>query len=314
MIVDGGCWLATAASVLGASHVRNGRPNQDAVRAEALRGTVSGLAVAVSDGHGGDRYVRSDIGSRLAVEVACDAGQAASASLGGSPAVVEVERHLAGPTASAIVAGWRERVTAHLASNPWTVEERERVDGVLDADPMISYGCTLLVAVLAERWSGMLQIGDGDITEVRGGRGGAPVPDDPRLVGNETTSLCLPSAVDDARVAAGVGDPPDLLILTSDGYANSFESEGWREDIGADLAAQVRRDGLTTIERRLPAWLDESAVASGDDVSMVLAVRRDLVDGLDGEVTVDRGRRRSSGTEAPDRRRGRRRRRRGGAR
>ncbi|HEY4609378.1 MAG TPA: protein phosphatase 2C domain-containing protein, partial [Ilumatobacteraceae bacterium] len=65
MTTTAGRWAAVTASVRGASHERNGKPNQDAVRVVQAKGSTPGLVAAVCDGHGGDRYVRSDVGSRL---------------------------------------------------------------------------------------------------------------------------------------------------------------------------------------------------------------------------------------------------------
>ena len=59
-----GRWAAATASVRGASHERDGKPNQDAVRVVQVVGKTAGLVAAVCDGHGGNRYVRSDVGAR----------------------------------------------------------------------------------------------------------------------------------------------------------------------------------------------------------------------------------------------------------
>ena len=52
---------------IGASHLTSGRPCQDA----SFSGTIGNLHLAiVSDGHGGERYVRSEYGARFAVDAA----------------------------------------------------------------------------------------------------------------------------------------------------------------------------------------------------------------------------------------------------
>jgi hypothetical protein len=228
------------------------------------------LVAAVCDGHGGPRYVRSDIGSRLGVEVACDVGRRVLQELGSSPTASAVESALSGPTATAIVDRWRQRVTDDVQQRAFTEDERARAGAPLEHDPHISYGATLLLAILGPSWIGLLQIGDGDVTVVSEGFAAAPVPDDDRLVGGETTSLCLPGAVTDARVRALVEPLPELVVLTTDGYANSFASPTWRTEVGLDLRDHVRRLGLGDVETRLPAWLADSAAAGGDDVSMAL--------------------------------------------
>jgi hypothetical protein len=56
------------ASVQGASHKRLGKPNQDYVRAVKAKGGC--YILALSDGHGGEPYFRSDVGARFAVDIA----------------------------------------------------------------------------------------------------------------------------------------------------------------------------------------------------------------------------------------------------
>lgn len=282
MTTESGRWVAASASVRGASHERNGKPNQDAVRVVAVDGPVAGLVAAVCDGHGGDRYVRSDVGARLGVEVACAVGRQALGELGSTPDRAAIESLLGGSVAATIVERWRDRVLEDVAARPFTDDERSRAGAALEDDPHVSYGCTLVLALLAPSWVGLLQIGDGDLTVVRGARAESPVPGDDRLVGGETTSLCLTTAVADARVHALMEPLPELVILTSDGYANSFASPNWRTEVGVDLRDHVGRIGLDEVESRLPAWLSDSAVAGGDDVTMALVLRVDALDHVGG--------------------------------
>ncbi len=264
-------WQAVSASVMGASHQRSGLPNQDAVTTAELPG---GLVAVVADGHGGARYVRSDVGSAMAVAAAVAVARSAMEQLGADPATAEIARVLTDEVPRALVDAWRAEVAAHHRAHPFTDEERARGAADLDADPHMSYGATLVLALLGADWAGFVQIGDGDLSVVLdGGRVDAPVPGDERLVGGETTSLCLPTAAADARVAVLREPLPELVVLTSDGYANSFADPGWRTEAGLGLRDAVRRDGLASVAGELPGWLAESATASGDDVSMAL-VRR----------------------------------------
>src|SRR4051812_29506315 len=63
-------WHLAAATVRGASHVRSGQPNQDALNWRPAAGSGPPVAAAVSDGHGGAKYLRSHVGSRFAVAAA----------------------------------------------------------------------------------------------------------------------------------------------------------------------------------------------------------------------------------------------------
>ena len=63
-----------------------------------------------------------------------------------------------------------------------------------------------------------------------------------------------------------------LVLLSSDGYANSFADDNWEESVGRDLADRLTDDGIESVHEQLPTWLGESAAASGDDVSVVLLI------------------------------------------
>ena len=140
----------------------------------------------------------------------------------------------------------------------------------------MSYGATLVLAIAGPGWIGLAQIGDGDALVVgRDGGTRAPVPGDERLVGGETTSLCLPTAERDARYAVILGSEPALVLLATDGYGNSFAASDWRSESGSGFAELIRTTGPDVIEARLPEWLRESAEVGGDDVTMAVLVQEE---------------------------------------
>jgi hypothetical protein len=269
-------WHISAASVRGSAH-GDGVPNQDAV-ASAEFATPSGFALwvaAVSDGHGGRRYVRSERGSRLAAELAVATMRTAAGLLGRSADLASVLR----ASVPEIVAAWRAAVLADSAANPFTEQERLRAGGAdLAADPLIAYGSTLLVAALWNGHVALAQLGDGDVlVRSRGSLGSRPVPGDHRLVGGETTSLCLPSAVQDFRYAAlDPAEDVDLVLLASDGYANSFADEHWWQAVIDDVAGFVTRSSARALDAQLPSWLADSAVMGGDDVTAAVLTREPM--------------------------------------
>lgn len=267
-------WVGVSASVRGASHVRTGLVNQDAVQiAPAPAGSTCSVA-AVADGHGGARYVRSDVGARMAVSIACQLGLEAGRLLGRTASPTSIEAHLQQRLIPDVVGRWQAAILEHAAANPFTAAESHVASAPLGTDdPLIAYGCTVLVALVATEWVALVQIGDGDVITVdRDGTVRAPVPGDDRLVGGETTSLCLPTATDDARIAV-LGNDAELVLLATDGYGNSFASDDWMQEIGSGFASLIAANGLASIAERLPAWLAESAEASGDDVTAALMTR-----------------------------------------
>jgi len=63
-------WRVIGETVPGASHLRAGIPNQDAILQIRASGRGLPIILSVSDGHRRDKCFRSDRGSRFAVKVA----------------------------------------------------------------------------------------------------------------------------------------------------------------------------------------------------------------------------------------------------
>jgi hypothetical protein len=261
-------WRAVSASRRGSAH-GEGVPNQDAVQVERVASAGGDVwVVAVADGHGGARYVRSDVGARTAVDVAV---RSVADALTGRDDPAAVLREVV----PRIVEEWRTQVAADARDRPFTEDERARGS---DGSAM-AYGATLLVAVVGGHGVAVAQVGDGDALVRSHGFATRPVPGDDRLVAGETTSLCLDSAADDFRYAV-VPDSadPDLVLLSTDGYGNSFAQADWWHGLVDDLADFVVRSGFDRVADELPGWLEESARVGGDDVSAVLLVRDSIAD------------------------------------
>jgi serine/threonine protein phosphatase PrpC len=277
-------WQVVGASVRGAAHLRSGLPNQDAIGWSPDPAGTSPLVIAVSDGHGSNRCFRSDAGAAMAVRIAlaimAEFDQTLSPQAAEQTARELITRNL--------VTGWREAVQADLAQRPLADPElnslQER-DGAaarqsVERNPIVAYGATLLTVLVAESFVLYLQLGDGDIMTVsESGEVNRPLPKDERLLGNETTSLCLPEAWRDFRVSMhplerGI---PALIVLSTDGYANSFRDEAGFLQVGSDLLRLIRSDGLSCVSSNLASWLQETSQAgSGDDITVGIVCRGDL--------------------------------------
>lgn len=261
-------WRVMAATALGASHARTGAPNQDAHQS-AVIDTPTGpvVVLAVADGHGGRRYVRSDHGATLATALAVQVCTELLGRPGSDPA--SVSRALP----AQLLPRWRDGVSAHLDAHPFTAMEHQRAGRDLDEAPLPAYGATLVVALIAPDGVHLVQIGDGDALVYMAGGVLRPVRDDPRLVGNQTTSLCLPDALSDFRhgfVAAA--HQPSLVLVSTDGYGNSFAADDWAPAVLTDVARLVDRDGWAAVEAALPEWVAESARVGGDDVTVLIGM------------------------------------------
>ena len=275
-------WKVAHACVRGSSHQRSGLPNQDAVQCAVTPAAQGTVAVAVvSDGHGSPRHFRSQIGSSLAVSTVAATLQAflrdSVASNGQVPFVPEQVHELE----RKIVSGWVAAVQSDLENNPFTEAElivlgqEEGAEGrtAVASSPELAYGATLLAAAATDRVLLYLQLGDGEILSVTAqGTTTRPLPPDDRLIANQTTSLCQPEAWKDFRSAwVTNGALPSLVLLSTDGYANSFRSDEDFLKIGQDYLDIIREQGISSLAEELPAILTEATQqGSGDDITLAI--------------------------------------------
>ncbi|MDQ2686808.1 MAG: protein phosphatase 2C domain-containing protein [Armatimonadota bacterium] len=279
-------WRVVGRSVMGASHTRSGKPNQDALGWQPDAGVGTTAILAVADGHGSAKCFRSERGSRLAVETALD--ELASLLAGQGNDTTAAKRIAQERLPQTIVRRWRQRVDDDLAREPLTDGELQtlaRAEGeaaqrLVAEQPALAYGSTLLAAVATTAFLLYVQIGDGDILCVSdAGDVSRPVAGDARLIANETTSLCTVEAWKDFRVTFQplAGTPPALIVLSSDGYANSFQNEAAFLQVGQDLHALIATEGLDVVADNLEAWLAQaSQEGSGDDVTVAVLARADF--------------------------------------
>jgi hypothetical protein len=286
-------WRIIGHSSRGASHVQSGLPNQDAIGFWLPDGGDGPPAIlAIADGHGSAQHFRSADGARLAVEAATSLLMQFTKLHGRSRSLAEL-RIAAGELPQQLVANWAAKVSTHLAANPFRDEEYERLGekepearAEVSQNPLIAYGATLLSVLITESYALCMQIGDGDILFVDdAGLTTRPVPPDPRLIANQTTSLCQPQAPRDFRLHieapfdSMVTNAPALVLISTDGYANSFRSDADFLQIGADFLAMARTRGLTGVAEALPGILREaSEKGSGDDVTFGIMRRMESSD------------------------------------
>lgn len=294
-------WRVMGETVPGASHLRAGVPNQDAILQVRESGRGLPLIVSVSDGHGSNKCFRSDRGSRFAVKAAArHVGEFLDESRG-LPGHAELESKAKDSLPREFVMRWREAVEADLRVRPFTEEELgavEQKDGsrarkLVEENPLLAYGATSLTVAVADSFALYLQLGDGEILNVsERGEVARALPDDERLFANETTSLCTPDAEQNFRVRLLqiVDGPPAIILLSTDGYVNSFSDSAGFFKVGTDLLAMLRADGFDPINASLQGWLEEATRSgSGDDCTVALLCRMDALRQVEEKVITDAG-------------------------
>ncbi|MEO6723666.1 MAG: PP2C family serine/threonine-protein phosphatase [Blastocatellia bacterium] len=283
-------WRVVGETVRGASHLRSGTPNQDAILQVRESSTGLPLVLSISDGHGSDKCFRSDRGSRLAVAIGADLMRGAMKSVQRKPDVAQIESYARDTLPAEFTLRWKQAVEADLEREPLTegelskleAKDRARARQLVESHPLLAYGATTLTVGLADTFVVYLQLGDGEIITVsETGKVSKPLPEDERLMANETTSLCSDTAAQDFRFACQpLPDPPPALILmTTDGYANSFTDDAGFLKVGSDILEMLHTDGFDAVNRSVRGWLEEATrMGSGDDCTLGIICRLDTLE------------------------------------
>ncbi len=266
----------------GAAHRRRQTACQDcSLTAHAT--SADGLPVqlmAVADGHGGQRYWLSEVGSALACRLAIEtaAGDLADLHLQPEQAVdrERLQAWLGRELPQRIVAQWQTAVASHWQSHTATMA----IDGTFSP---FTYGTTLGLVVLTPRWWAHTGLGDWDLVLVEGNGQARIISEEtaPAGTGEGTASLCLPEAATLFASRTGIhtsGEPdrPLALVLSTDGVRKSCATDGDHLRLCAYLAgeaATLAAGGEHGETSRLDACLDRiSREGSGDDVSVAFGL------------------------------------------
>lgn len=263
-------WRVVAASATGGRHLEAARENQDAWVYRSLNG--GRFVVAVADGAGSREY--SAIGSRLAVHAASDSARPLLA---------------AGPPEDAVgwsrfASGWAQACTAAYAALVVAasgVFAAARADG----EPGTAGFATTLLAVLASPpWFGYLAVGDSFLV-ARREPGGVHLVVPPPPAPHRAVTSFLTAAGNGAVLRSGVIADARLtgLALCTDGMAEAVLDSDRGPDGEVRYLAPAEFAGYFEVfadPKRSATELTDSlhspdvAATSGDDKTMVLAVRR----------------------------------------
>ena len=278
--------VSFAHSVIGASHIKNGQPCQDASLCVKDK---SYTFIAVADGHGGERYFRSDVGSRFAVETARDSMT--------DPAVIDalrkVEREkdrerIILQLKKSIVSLWNAFVAEHAEDNPFTEDELEGIpekhaDEYRAGEQIeTAYGSTLIAALRTDTFTLALQIGDGNmVTADAEGTFAQPVPLDEKCVLNVTTSLCDKDAIDVFH--HDFADTPLAAVLIgTDGIDDCFAGAEKLFDFYRVILTSFSEKDEDAAKTELIDYLPRlSEKGSGDDISIGMMIDMELLRAID---------------------------------
>lgn len=281
-------------SCQGESHKYCDKPCQDS----SFSCSDNGLSIAiVCDGHGGERYFRSDIGSKICVRVTETAIRKFVDSIdrkmfqnklftqrkclnetSSCDKLNEIDNSLRRLFASIILA-WNIEVEEYTTLNPPTEEERNKVlpkyiDALINKESLEKiYGCTLMAYVHTSDFWFAFHLGDGKCISFHDDEDSIwkePIPWDDKCFLNKTTSICDSEAIDEFRYCyQGGGNYPVAVFLGSDGMDDSFGPIENLVDFYMQIAKLLSNgdesNAIKSIEETLPIL---SKRGSQDDMSI----------------------------------------------
>ncbi len=276
----------------GESHKADNKVCQDFSHTSSEEGVTVAI---VCDGHGGDRYFRSDVGAKYAAEITEESIRVFvknidSDAFKGKPYTAvgpvnelpvdyketEIDK-LFRQLFSSIICKWNERILTHARSTPvseWEsnhVEQKYLDDFIEQKSLEKTYGCTLMVFVKAKHYWFAFHLGDGKcIAFQEEPVWSEPIPWDGRCFLNKTTSLCDSDVINEFRYCyQGDGGYPVAVFLGSDGIDDSFGETANMVNFYIQLAKEIILQSKEKAEVSLQETLPQlSKIGSRDDMSV----------------------------------------------
>ena len=267
----------------GFSHIKNNKECQDS----SLSYFDDKIAIAiVCDGHGGDDYVRSAVGSKFGCEIAkkniCDF-------------VANVDKEKLKHNSdqfmlqlkNRIISYWRDAVNNHYKQHPFeeselaVLSDKARKRYLEEGRIESAYGTTLIAAVITpDYWFG-IHIGDGKCVAIdQKGNFSQPIPWDEKCFLNSTTSICDTEALNNFRHFYSE-ERPVAVFVGSDGIDDCFKGDEQMYHFYTIILSSFVVSDAETAKAELLDYLPRlSQQGSGDDVSVAAVFDRDRVTSL----------------------------------
>lgn len=253
----------------GYSHILTDKPCQDYAASQYTQDYAIGV---VADGHGSDRYFRSERGSKFAVEVTMTILQEFLSSTKNMTRLPNGDWQK--QIAASIISRWNDRIENDKTTDPFTdVElqslkdsERQQIE---DGKWQSAYGTTLIAIVRTKACFLGLHIGDGKCVAIdSNGNPSQPIPWDNRCFLNQTTSLCDSNALYLFRFVYQTENLPVVAFIASDGVDDTYPTDERLYEFYRTVW-KMFQDNLKSAKEDLQSFLPKmSEQGSHDDISI----------------------------------------------
>ena len=250
------------ASRQGASHLKDGTPNQDSVVVTTpFLGRLGSVAImAVSDGAGSARY------SQFGSQAACAAGVTSLARQLDRNRAIAVKGHLLRSALQRAVRSARRSVME-------TAQRSHQSAGAVNVN---DYACTVMLALASERLVGVAHVGDGCVVAGDGEEWRLLSEPDNGEFANETKFLTNPRNV--PRIAVTSGSGIRCVAAITDGLQDVALSRGTApyERFWSPLYRALNRCSAPTPDAVLETLLRKvgDAGKATDDCTIAVCVRK----------------------------------------
>lgn len=266
-------------STIGARHLLQQMTNQDSCQTAASQDYQ---IFAVADGHGATECFRSEIGSRLAVDVAIKNLELFAQTIKKYDLYSYLSRpkerdELIRSLISDIVAQWNQYVYADIKAYPIKEEEYERsqtLSSIYQKGMYLTniYGSTMIAGLVTPEYIVLFQQGDGTLVVLEeDGTIDDPMPEDDLCIRNLTTSLCDKDAAKRMRYVYmdRKEKDPIAMIAATDGVERSFGDNIHLSAFYAELFYELSELDEEQVGAYLANLLPQiSQRGSQDDVTM----------------------------------------------
>ena len=260
-------------TAIGYSHILQGKRCQDF---SASYSDGERTIVTACDGHGGNVYIRSHLGSKFASSAAIDVLREVEKTAfhrNKKDAIIENIR-------LNILCRWNALAEGHLSKNPIRMSEiGELTDSEilsLRRNPIKAYGTTLNAAMLLGTKLVCVSIGDGGCFLVKSGIvAPAFAEDEDEPVANITYSLCQDDAFSHLLVAVHELSAYDGAVVCTDGMINPYQN---LSNFSSGLIAPAIATLCAGKSRSLENFVAEvgGRLGTGDDVSLGIVAKDKL--------------------------------------
>lgn len=232
--------------------------------------------VTACDGHGGDIYIRSDMGSKFASDAIVDVFKRLERSVFYRANREEIEKKIR----LEILCEWNALVERHLSKKPIIKKETDGLDEDkifrLKADPQVAYGTTLNGAMVFGNKLICASLGDGGCFVFKHGViQNVFVDSDDENVANLTYSLCQSDAFERLYVKIIDLSAVDGAIVFTDGLINPYRSmDNFARSFAKPVIAKIASGCVEEVDEFIANL--GGKIGIGDDVSMGIIVKPEI--------------------------------------